>query len=84
MANNFKYHVMINYVPARARGQEFVNISGTTHSVPTYSEPYYVAAMPEIKIGATGSNYTEALDNLIIAASASGTGQEPLSEVRNW
>jgi hypothetical protein len=39
--------------------------------------------MPEIKIAATGSSYEEALDNLLIAASAS-SGNEPLSGIRTF
>jgi len=79
-----RYLVNISHQPAYARGQELVNIGGVTQSIPTYSDPFYVASMPEIRIAATGSSYTEALDNLLIAASASNTGNEPLSGIRTF
>jgi hypothetical protein len=78
-----RYLVNISHQPSYAKGQELVNISGVTQSIPTYSDPFYVASMPEIKIAATGSSYEEALDNLLIAASAS-SGNEPLSGIRTF
>ena len=79
-----RYLVNISHQPSYAIGQELVNIAGVTQSIPTYSNPFYIASMPEIKISATGSSYTEALDNLlVIAASASG-GNEPLSGIRTF
>lgn len=79
-----RYLVNISHQPAYAIGQELVNIAGITQSIPTYSNTFYVASMPEIRIAATGSSYTEALDNLLIAASASNTGIEPLSGIRTF
>jgi hypothetical protein len=43
--------------------------------------------MPEVKISATGSGYVDALNNLLLIATASSTetnGQNPLSNVRTW
>lgn len=78
-----RYLVNISHQPAYAKGQELVNIGGVTQSIPTYTDTFYVASMPEIKIAATGSSYEEALDNLLIAASAS-SGNEPLSGIRTF
>jgi hypothetical protein len=78
-----RYLVNISHQPAYAKGQELVNIGGVTQSIPTYTDTFYVASMPEIKIAATGSSYEEALDNLLIAASAS-SGNEPLSDIRTF
>jgi hypothetical protein len=78
-----RYLVNISHQPAYAKGQELVNIGGVTQSIPTYTDTFYVASMPEIKIAATGSSYEEALDNLLIAASASN-GNEPLSDIRTF
>jgi hypothetical protein len=78
-----RYLVNISHQPSYAKGQELVNIAGVTQSIPTYTDTFYVASMPEIKIAATGSSYEEALDNLLIAASASN-GNEPLSDIRTF
>jgi hypothetical protein len=82
---NPKYLVNISHVPNRANGQQLVNIGGVTQSVPTYSGEYFIASMPEIRISATGSGYVDALNNLLIIASASSDNANgPLSNTRTW
>ena len=71
--NNPKYLVNIYYYPKQVSGQQLVSIAGVTQSLPTYSGNYFVATMPEVKILATGSTYADALDNLLIIATASTT-----------
>ena len=82
-----KYLVNISWNPARTSGQQLVNIAGVTQSVPSYSEGYFIASMPELKISATGTSYPEALDNLLIIATASTTiypGTQPWNSTRTW
>jgi hypothetical protein len=81
-----KYLVNISYQPSHVNGQQLVSISGVTQSMPTYSDSYYVASMPEIKIWATGSSYPEALDNLLLAVTSSNVdlGEPPLNNTRTW
>jgi hypothetical protein len=82
-----KYQVNITYYPSRVSGQQLIFLNGATQSVPAYQEGYYWAAMPELKIAASGSNYTSALDNLLAIATASTTtdpGNEPYSNIRTW
>jgi hypothetical protein len=62
----------------------FISLLKIKHiQMKTITDTFYVASMPEIKIAATGSSYEEALDNLLIAASAS-SGNEPLSDIRTF
>lgn len=75
-----RYLINISYIERYLNGQQLVSTFGVTHSVPTYSASYWIASMPEINISATGSSQPNALDNLIIAASAS-SGVEPLSGI---
>lgn len=82
-----KYQVNISYYPARVSGQQLVWLNGSTQSIPTYQEGYYLAAMPEIKIAASGSNYSNALENLLAIATASTTidpGNNPYAGIRTW
>lgn len=79
-----RYLVNISHQPSYAIGQELVNIAGVTQSIPTYSNPFYIASMPEIKISATGSSYEEALDNLLVIAASASSGNEPLSGIRTF
>jgi hypothetical protein len=83
---DFKYLINIYYQPIHVSGQSLVNISGVTQSMPTYSQDYYVASMPEVKIWATGSSYTDALDNLLFIATSStiDTGNPPINSVKTW
>ncbi len=82
---NPKYHVNISHVPSRANGQIAVSISGVTQSVPTYSGEYFVASMPEVKVSATGSSYSDALTNLLAAvAPVADPGNGPLSSIKTW
>jgi hypothetical protein len=74
-----KYNVNISYVPSARSGMQFVQVAGETQSMPTYSAEYYVASMPEIKLSASGSNYSLALTNLINLATASSY-QPPVNE----
>jgi hypothetical protein len=74
-----KYNVNISYVPSVRNGMQFAQIAGETQSVPTYTSDYYVASMPEIKLSASGSTYTQALTNLINLATASSY-QPPVNE----
>jgi len=83
--DNPKYFVTISNVPSRTNGQQNVNIAGVTQSMNTYSGEYFVASMPELRITATGSSYTDALDNLLIIATASSTlnnGFAPLTNTK--
>lgn len=82
-----KYQVNISYYPARVSGQQLVWLNGATQSMPTYQEGYYLATMPEIKIAATGSDYSNALNALLAIATASTTidpGNGPYSGIRTW
>ncbi len=85
MTTNPRYTVNINYQPNVANGWGDVSVGGVTHSTRTYVGNYYVASMPEVALYATGSSYTESLNNLLILASASSIqGLQPLSNVRTW
>lgn len=80
-----KFTVNISYIPSVRNGMQFVQIAGETQSMPTYSSAYYQATMPEVRLFATGSNYSEALTNLINLATASSYQPpvtEPLSTIR--
>lgn len=80
-----QYYINISYIQPHLNGQQLVNVNGVTQSMPTYSIPYFIANMPEVKISATGSSQIEALTNLmLLSGSASNTGNEPLSGIRNW
>ncbi len=84
---NPKYLVNISYQPKVATGQTAVSISGATQSMTTYRQGYYIASMPELKVFATGPSYTDALDNLLVIATASSTenpGIPPLNTIRTW
>lgn len=84
---NPQYLVNIFYEPTHVSGQQLTSLNGVTYSVPTYTSGYFVATMPEVKIFATGSSYTDALTNLLNIATASSTespGQLPLSNTRTW
>jgi len=53
----------------------------------TYQGGYFVASMIELKISATGSDYSSALNNLLNIATASSTlnpGYLPYSQTRTW
>lgn len=85
--DNPQYLVNIFYEPSHVAGQQLTSLNGVTYSVPTYSSGFFVATMPELRIFATGSSYTDALDNLLIIATASSTvnpGQPPLSYTKTW
>lgn len=87
MSNFDKYHIMVTYMPSQQNGKEDVSINGVTQSVNTYSDEYWVASMPEIKLTATGSSQTEAFTNLIDLGNSSSSvpyDQEPLSNIRTW
>jgi hypothetical protein len=82
-----KYLVNISYYPSRPAGQQIVYLNGITQSMHTYDAGYYLASMPELKIAASGSNYTTALNNLLAVATASATvdgGNGPFNSIRNW
>jgi hypothetical protein len=84
---NPTYNVNISYYPARPIGQKLVNVSGVTSSVMAYTDGYFIASMPELKISATGSEYVDALNNVLSIATASTTvnpGYNPLSNIRTW
>jgi hypothetical protein len=85
--NNPKYNINITYQPSMISGQQLVNISGVTQSMPTYSSEYFMASMPEVRLYATGSSYQTALTNLLILATASTfptPGNPPLSGTKTW
>lgn len=80
-----KYTVNIFFEPSRINGQQPINIGGVTQSCPTYSDSYFVAYMPEIKVSATGSSYANALSNLLTAVSSvTNPGNGPLSNIRTY
>lgn len=82
---NPTYLVNIFYQPARMSGQQAVNIGGVTQSVPTYSDSYFVASMPEVKVTATGSSYTDALNNLLsTVSSTTDPGNGSLNNIRTY
>jgi hypothetical protein len=68
---NPKYLVNISWTPGGLSGQSLVNVGGVTYSMITRSDGYFVSSMPEIKLYASGSSYTDALTNLLLVASAS-------------
>jgi hypothetical protein len=83
--DNPKYFVTISNVPSRPNGQQNVFLNGVTQSMHTYSGEYFLASMPELRITATGSSYTTALDNLLLIATASTTtnnGFPPLTDTK--
>lgn len=82
-----KYIVTISYSPNRPVSQQAISLNGTTQSVPVYSGEWYIASMPELKISATGSDYTKALSNLLTIATASSTvdtGQWSWSQIKHY
>jgi len=82
---NPQYLVNISWYPVRATGQAAVYYGGVTSSVPTYSGGYYIASMPELRgISSTGSTYADALNNLLLVASASlyDGGYPPINNTR--
>lgn len=81
-----KYLINISYNPAHVNGQQEVSIgAGITASVPTYATASFVATMPEVKISATGTSYTDALTNLLaIAATLPTPVNPPLGNTRTW
>ncbi len=82
-----KYLVNISYYPARTNGQQIVFLNGVTQSMPVYEPGYYYASMPELKIAASGSNYTNALNNLLVIATSSAAingGNGALNSTRTW
>jgi len=82
-----KYLVNIAYYPSRPNGQQIVYLNGVTQSIPVFEAGYYLASMPELKIAASGSNYTTALGNLLTIATSSTTvdgGNGPFNSTRNW
>lgn len=84
---NPTYLVNIIYIPSHINGQNLVSLNGITQSIPTYSSSYFQASMPEIKISATGSSYTDALDNLLLIATDSTTLDNslgPINNTRTW
>jgi len=81
--DNPKYFVTISNVPSMVSGQQNVNISGVTQSVQTYSSEYFLASMPELRLTATGSSYSDALNNLLIIATASTTSNNGFAPLTN-
>jgi hypothetical protein len=71
---NPRYQVNISYAPGVINGQTAVNINGVTQSQASYSTAWYVASMPELGIGATGTSYSDALNNVMAIATASTFG----------
>lgn len=77
---NPKYTVYISYSPVKPGPMTNVNISGMTQSVLSYIPEYFIATMPEVKLSATGSTYTESLTNLLsLVTTAPENAQEPYS-----
>jgi len=83
--NNPKYAITITHFPLHKIGSEFVNNGSGTYSVGKYTGNYFVASMHEANISATGSTYTDALDNLLILSNdVDYLGIPPLNNTRNW
>lgn len=77
---NPKYFINIVYVPIQMNGQELKKVNGFTQSMPTYSNDFFVASMPELSIAATGSNYTTALSNLLAkVVDTPSNGYDPIN-----
>lgn len=73
--DNSKYLINVYWQPKRATGQQLVFASGVTYSVPTYTEGYYVASMPEINLSTTASDRATAFNDLLsLVATASNFG----------
>lgn len=71
---NPKYLVNIFYSsPIRTGSIGATAANGLWETTPLYSSGYFVATMPEIRISATGSTYTDALGALLSIATASTT-----------
>ena len=52
---------------------------------PSPGREFWVASMPEVRLVATGSSRDEAFNNLLVTATGSNSsGQEPLSNIRNF
>lgn len=79
---NPKYLVNIVFIPSEPNGQQLIFLNGATQSVRTYSNEFFVASMPEVKISATGSSYTEALSKLLLIATSS-TPENGLGPINN-
>lgn len=82
-----KYQVTISYSPNRPVSQQAIFLNGATQSFPVYSGEWYIASMPELKISATGSDYSTALTNLLNIATASSTvdtGQWAISQIKHY
>lgn len=77
-----KYIVYITYAPPTIIGME--EIPGTNEFVEIRSDEYWIASMPEIKLTATGSSQTDALNNLLSVSPSNTHYTEPLSNVRTW
>jgi len=83
--DNSKYLVNVYWQPKRATGQQLVLIAGVTQSIPSYTDGYYVASMPEILLAATASTRDDAYNNLItLAATASNSGNPALDTTKTW
>lgn len=83
--DNSKYLININWVPKQMNGYQDISSGGVTYSVPSYTEGYYVASMPEVKIAATASTRGDALNNLItLSLSTDSPGNPPLSTFRTY
>jgi hypothetical protein len=83
--DNSKYLVNVYWEPKRSTGQQEVNVGGVTQSMPSYTEGYYVASMPEIQISATGSTRTDAFNSLLtLSATASNFGNPALGTHKKY
>lgn len=71
--DNPLYNVNISWVPKVISGQTNISIGGATQSVPSYTDGYFLATMPELNISATSDTYRNALNALLVIATASTT-----------
>ena len=77
---NPTYQITISNVPTRMIGMTPSLINGVTQSMPYYSASYFVASMNEVGISATGTSYSDALNNLLtLSTTTPSTGLSPLS-----
>ena len=82
---NPKYLVNIYYSnPVRTGSTGTYSASGLWETLPVYSDGYFVATMPEVKISATGSTYAGALTALLLIATASTTYDAAQGPLKNY
>ena len=81
---NPKYLVNIYYSnPVRTGSTGATGPSGLWETYPVMTGGWFVAAMPEVRISATGSTYAGALSALLVIATASTTYDAAQGPLKN-